>query len=492
MQTAAGDVHRAHEADHLRRLERIIQTQALLVQAELDLDRFMQVVVDDVRELTRAQGAVVELVEGDEIVQRCASGAVAAHLGLRLSLDRSLSGRCVREGAVLRCDDSEADDRVDRETCRRLGLRSMICTPLFRSGAPVGVLKVTSERPHAFGDGDLRMLELMAGALAAALGKQLAFDARARAEARLRASEERMRAMLEHAHDAVVSMDDAGRVSQWNRAAEHLFGWAPIEAMGQPLAELIVPPALREAHDNGLARFLARGNGPLVNRRFEVPALRRDGTRFTAEMSLTAFHDGSGWAAHAFVRDITERLAAERRLAASERRLRDLSDNMPALVSQIDRELRYVFANRQFGPMLGVAPESLVGRRIDEARDPAYVAQVMPQIERVLDLTPTGPDIQLVVDGELRDYQQHYVPERGMDGEVRGFYSVTFDITERRRGAEQLAAAERRTDAARKDTTVDLILGNGFKNLTAQADAAKALAALTAPQPTASTTKNSC
>jgi diguanylate cyclase (GGDEF)-like protein/PAS domain S-box-containing protein len=257
----------------------------------------------------------------------------------------------------------------------------------------------------------------------------------------------RSRTILDSAHDGFVAIGADGCITDWNPEAARLFGWSANEALGRRLSELIIPAALRDAHEAGLARFLASGDGPLVNRRFEVPALRRDGTRFSAEMSLTAFHDGSGWAAHAFVRDITERLAAERRLAASERHLRDLSDNMPALVSQIDRELRYVFANRQFEPMLGVVPESLVGRRIDEARDPAYVAQVLPQIERVLGGAATAFESQLVVNGELRHYQQHYVPERGVDGDVRGFYSVTFDVTERRRDAERLAAAERRIRA---------------------------------------------
>src|SRR4051812_10303224 len=217
MQPDAGHAQPMRGPDRLDRLERIIQAQSLLVQAELDLEPFMQLVADNVRGLTAAHGAVVELVEGEELVYRSGSGAVARHVGLRVSLDGSLSGRCVRQAAALRCDDSETDGRVDRAICRRIGARSMICTPLLHGGSAIGVLKVTSAQPAAFDDDDLQSLGRMAGTVAAALARQMAFDARSHGEARLRA-------MLEHAHDAVVSVDGEGRVSQWNRAAERLFG----------------------------------------------------------------------------------------------------------------------------------------------------------------------------------------------------------------------------------------------------------------------------
>ena len=314
MQPAADDARRALGPDHVHRLERIIQTQSLLVQAELDLDRFMQLVVDKVRELTGAAGAVVELVEGHDIVYRSASGHVARHVGLRLAFEESLSGRCMRSATALRCDDSETDERVDRAACRRVGARSMICAPLFDGDNAIGVLKAMSTEPGAFDDDDLRSLGLMAGAFAAALGRQMAFDARAHAESRLRASEERMRAMLEHAHDAVVSMDDAGRVSQWNRAAERLFGWAPIEAMGQPLAELVVPPGLRDEFDRLVAGFSACESLEHVHQRVGVPAVDRAGRELAIEMSLTATRLDGRWELTAFGHDVSERKQLELRL----------------------------------------------------------------------------------------------------------------------------------------------------------------------------------
>jgi len=304
----------AHRVERLDRLERIIQTQALLVQADLELAPFMQLVVDNLRELTAADGAVVELVEGDEMVYHSGSGVARQHVGMRLARADSLSGRAIAEGVPLCCHDCEADARVDLEACRRVGVRAMVCTPLLQSGVAIGVLKVFSARPHAFDEGDLQMLGLLAGALAAAVGRQMAYDARLLAEARLRSSEERMRAMLEHAHDAVVSINDQGRVSQWNRAAERLFGWAPIEAMGQPVSELIVPPSLRAEFGHLIAGFAASPNLEDVHQRVAIPAVDRAGRTLAVEISLTATRVDGRWELTAFGHDVSERKHLEAKL----------------------------------------------------------------------------------------------------------------------------------------------------------------------------------
>ena len=302
--------------DRLERLERVIHTQSLLVQADLDLDGYSQLVVDNLRELTQSQGVAIELVDGEDTRCSSVSGDCAPRVGMRLPRAGSLSGLCVRTATVLCCEDSETDDRVDREACRRVGVRSMICTPLFQSGEVIGVLKVFFDQAHAFDSGDVELLGLMAATLAGVLGRQMAIDERSRAEARLRGNEERMRAMLEHAHDAVVSMDDEGRVSQWNRAAERLFGWAPIEAMGQHVAELIVPPTLRGEFARIVAGFAASERLEDAHQRVAVPAVDRAGRELSVEVSLTATRVDGRWELTAFGHDVSERKHLEQQLRA--------------------------------------------------------------------------------------------------------------------------------------------------------------------------------
>jgi len=319
----------AQRIEHLDRLERIIETQSLLVQADLALNPFMQLVIDKLRELTQAHGASVDFVDGEHTVVRRASGAMAGHLGLRIAIDASLSGLCVRTGAVQRCADSEADERVDRATCRLLGVRSMIFAPLRRANATVGVLKVFSHEPQAFDDGDVQMLQLMASAIVAALAKKAALDARNEAEARLRTSEERMRALLEHAHDAVISIDERGCVSQWNRAAERLFGWSPIETIGQPVADLIVPPAMRDEIGRVVARYASSERLEDAQQRVTLQAIDRSGRELSVEVSLTATRVAGRWELTAFGHDVSERRQFEARL-----RSMALSDGLTGLANR--------------------------------------------------------------------------------------------------------------------------------------------------------------
>lgn len=172
--------------ERLIRLERIIETLSLLFQADLNLEAFMQLVVDMLKELTKAKGAVVELVDGDFMVYRSASGELSKHIGLRLLRTNSLSGLCVSSAHILRCDDIETDPRVDIVACQKVGVRSMICVPLFECGVAVGVLKVMSENVCGFDEHDEQMLSLMGAALGAALGKQVTYEEMDRMHAQLR------------------------------------------------------------------------------------------------------------------------------------------------------------------------------------------------------------------------------------------------------------------------------------------------------------------
>lgn len=158
------------------KLLEVIQIQTQIAKLGLDLGSIIALVAERSPHLTGADGAVVELAEGDEMVYRASSGTAQKQLGLRLKREGSLSGLCVAEGKPLRCDDSENDPRVDREACRRVGLRSMIVTPLMHGETAVGVLKVLSKEPLKFGDVEARTLDLMSELIAAAMYHAARFE----------------------------------------------------------------------------------------------------------------------------------------------------------------------------------------------------------------------------------------------------------------------------------------------------------------------------
>jgi PAS domain S-box-containing protein len=144
--------------------------------------------------------------------------------------------------------------------------------------------------------------------------------ARARA-AELAASEARQRAILETALDAVISIDGQACITYVNSAAERIFGFQAGDVAGRELAEVIVPPSLREEHRAGFGRYLATGETHILDRRIEITAVRADGSELPVEMAVTRTGPLEAPAFTGYIRDITDRKRAEQELMASRARL---------------------------------------------------------------------------------------------------------------------------------------------------------------------------
>lgn len=138
----------------------------------------MQLVVERARTLLNASGAAIALDDGEDVVWRAACGTGANHLGLRMKIARSLSGLTFRTGTAQCCDDSELDARVDRESCRRVGTRSLIVVPLRHNTKVVGVLLVLSTEIGSFGWRHAQVLELLGALLASAMSNTAEFTAK--------------------------------------------------------------------------------------------------------------------------------------------------------------------------------------------------------------------------------------------------------------------------------------------------------------------------
>lgn len=151
------------------KLKEVIAIQAQIARLGFDLGGVMSLVAECTLGLVGADGAVIELVEGEDMVYRSAAGTASRSLGMHVRRRGSLAGLCVEQGLVLRCDDSETDPRVDRDACRRVGLRSMVVLPLMHDGEAVGVLKAMSGEPAGFDDADAELLGLLGDAVAGAM-----------------------------------------------------------------------------------------------------------------------------------------------------------------------------------------------------------------------------------------------------------------------------------------------------------------------------------
>src|SRR5205823_4802735 len=148
---------------------------------------------------------------------------------------------------------------------------------------------------------------------------------RKEAEHSLRESEARKGSILNSALDAIITINDHGRITEFNAAAEKIFGRARAEVMGNELAEVIIPPSLRDKHRRGLERFLAGGQATMLGNRVEIMAMRADGKEFPVELAITKVSLDGPPMFTGFVRDITERRRAEKQLRDSREQLRALA-----------------------------------------------------------------------------------------------------------------------------------------------------------------------
>ena len=165
------DITPRKEVERLTRREselmgRLAAAQSRIGAGSGELLETMGRVAAEACDIVAADGAVVELPDGDDMVYRAVVGSTSGSLGLRVPIARSLAGTALRTGQTFNCADTETDPRVDRDACRRGGMRSMICVPLRHHADVIGVLTVAAGEVGAFDERDERVLELL-GALAA-------------------------------------------------------------------------------------------------------------------------------------------------------------------------------------------------------------------------------------------------------------------------------------------------------------------------------------
>jgi N-acetylmuramoyl-L-alanine amidase/putative methionine-R-sulfoxide reductase with GAF domain len=133
------------------------------------LDEVLQLVAERAVAITGADGLAIALAENSEIVLRAAAGTVRPDVGARIERDSAFSGACFRTAQIVICDDTETDDRVNLEACRKLGARSMVAVPLCGRRRVIGLLEAFSEWPFAFNESDVRNLSLLAELVLGAL-----------------------------------------------------------------------------------------------------------------------------------------------------------------------------------------------------------------------------------------------------------------------------------------------------------------------------------
>jgi PAS domain S-box-containing protein len=309
--------HRADTGDEF--LEQEVERNLLIQQAinailrislePIHLDEQMHRILDLILELPwlalERKGAVyLADEEGKVLVRKAQVGMPAGALAAcaRVPFGTCLCGQAIasRQTVFANCLDA-------RHSILYPGIvpHGHYCVPISSGQRPLGLLALYVREGHQRSATEERFLRAVADVLAGVIERQ-------RAEQAVRESEARKAAVLETALDCIVTIDHEGRILEFNPAAEKTFGLGRAEVLGRPMAQLLVPPSLREQHHRGLARYLATGEGPILNRRVEMPALRAGGTEFPAELAVTRIATAGPPLFTAYLRDVTDRKRTER------------------------------------------------------------------------------------------------------------------------------------------------------------------------------------
>lgn len=265
---------------------------------------------------------------------------------------------------------------------------------------------------------------------------------RKHAEEAIRQSEGRHGAILQSALDCIVMMDHAGKIVEWNPAAEHTLGYTRAEAVGRYMAELIIPPRLRENHRRGLAHYLATGEGPVLGKRLELTAVRKEGSEFPIEISISRIPIEGPPMFTGQLRDISDRKRSEEALRESEERLRLGLDAGSTGTWDWDIVTNRITWSERVYEFHGVKPGEFTGGVDDFARlvHPDDAPRVMRQIQDAIDKqTPYTAEFRVV----HPDGQVHWISTNGKvyyanDGRPLRMLGATIDVT-----ARKFAEAER-------------------------------------------------
>ena len=291
------------------RLERLVETQRDIASAGVDLGNVMRLIVERSQALTVAEGAIVSMIEGDDLVVGAASGVVSPLVGSRRPLSQSVARFAFQERGTLLIEHAEGDARLYRGFAEQVRDQSHICVPLFQDDRPVGALNVmtTSDGPR-LGEDDRRTLELLAVVLGSALSRAAEFEAKRRQVETLA----RFEATYASALAGIMTLDTEGQIVDANPALQELMGYSETEFAGTRAIDYVHPDDRQALLDV----YRRRGSGEAGPSTLEHRILCKSGEELWVNSAVSFIRDSEGRPAMAvlMVQDISKRKAAEQAL----------------------------------------------------------------------------------------------------------------------------------------------------------------------------------
>jgi PAS domain S-box-containing protein len=277
------------------------------------------------------------------------------------------------------------------------------------------------------------------------------------AEDSLKKSEEQIQTIFNAAPNALIVMDEEGKVVKWNPRAEMLFKWRKEETIGRAVNELIIPERYREAHKNGMERFLLTGKSSVINKTIEIQAIDKHHNEFDVALSIAPTVINNEYLFIGFIRDITEEKKAQRQLKESEEKFLKIFMASPVAISITQlADTKYLDVNDAFTRLTGFTKEELIGRTSTEL---GMIVNINRRKEALQEIKTRGfiKNMEMSVrnkSGKLLDVLSS-IETILLNGEAYAI-NIIYDITERKKAETELATLNKELEAFSYSVSHDL------------------------------------
>ncbi|AEV85496.1 PAS/PAC sensor hybrid histidine kinase [Actinoplanes sp. SE50] len=443
----------------VRRLRATLAVQRAVTEAATDRAAAVRVVADRAVELfPAADGAAVELIDGDQLAYVATAGTLTPFTGTRIPRSGSLSGIALSTDAPAHCPDTTTDPRVNQAMCAKLGIGSMLIAPLHAEHEVIGVLKVSAAAAHVFDDTDEQQLALLADSLSAAL--RHADDATRNAEAlrRVEISERRFRLIFDNSPLGLtlcsLRTEDFGRYLQANPAMTAITGYTQDELRQMTFAELTHPDDVASTRDYA-RRFIA---GEIESAGMERRYVHRDGHTVWVALRVALIVNDDDHARYVVIQ--VEDVTAAREVDAQLRRSARLFELIPAAVVVRDPDGTIRWWNDGATRLYGWPLPAAAGKRAHRLLHTTFpyggsVAEQQEALSR--DGYWNGQLDHITADGRTVTVLSRQVLHH-LDPDHAQVLEVSSDVTAARAAEQALAESEQRLRAQFANTGVGQII----------------------------------
>lgn len=396
----------------------------------LDLEELLNVLLQRIVAVMHADAAVILLKKDDRLYVRASNGLEqAAHCNCTdcaVAIGEGFAGIIAATMQPLYIEDAVIDKRVISPLIKQSQIRTMLGVPLARNGTLVGVLHVDWLHIHPVSDRERQLLEITAERCTMAILNAQLYEQALQLQ-------ERLQLQLDHMPLGCIVNDQQLQVTDWNAAAEKIFGFTKAEVLGKNPCNLITSPAVR-THVEDIFRQLAAGEMAVqsINEN-----LTKDGRTIICEWYNTALKDADGIVIGmlSMAQDITERNSKEQELRTKDQLYRTLARNFPnGAVFLFDQDLRYTLAEGTGITTFGLDRESFEGKTIGEVLSPEICKILEPIYRQALAGNPT------TFESPYGDqvYFVQVLPVADNFGEIYTGMVVIQNITDRKRTEAEL------------------------------------------------------